>query len=307
MSARQLWPVLVLVTTVPPLLAVLLVLLSRSVIRWVVLGSSLTLGPCIAVVLTLLVSGVAPRVMGTTGEQWTALELRRLEKRGWRVLTGLTLKERQIDHLAVGSAGVLVVESKWSADHWHITPLGDRFARDRLQAAIEQTKQNKFHVEAVLVLWSAPARERPESAPQKIDGVTVLLGRDLAAWLDSLEGPTQAIDVAACWSKIEQMASTGDALDAARGLAPSLRFERWLLIRIGAPVLAAFAALCAFGAADSLRSTDAPFIESALAVIIGLVGLHWRSSRMAAIAWTTTAAGMLVIALLGLLVGSGGR
>ena len=70
--------------------------------------------------LVLALSGTVARGMGATAEMWTASELRRHRKHGWLIINGLALEGRDIDHVLVGPGGVVVVESKWSADGWDL-------------------------------------------------------------------------------------------------------------------------------------------------------------------------------------------
>jgi hypothetical protein len=96
--------------------------------------------------LVLALSGTVARGMGATAEMWTASELRRLRKHGWLIVNGLALEGRDIDHVLVGAGGVVVVESKWSADGWDLrTP--DR----ALAKAVDQVVANARS----LRLWTA--------------------------------------------------------------------------------------------------------------------------------------------------------
>jgi hypothetical protein len=66
---------------------------------------------CTAVVGSLAfwvvqVTGTASVMMGDLGEQWTASELRKLRRHGWRVVNHVRLREWDIDHVLVGPGGV---------------------------------------------------------------------------------------------------------------------------------------------------------------------------------------------------------
>ena len=56
-------------------------------------------------------SGSSTRDMGALAEQWTSNELRLLRDRGWRVINHVVLRHWDIDHVAVGPGGVLVVQT----------------------------------------------------------------------------------------------------------------------------------------------------------------------------------------------------
>jgi len=77
---------------------------------------------------------------------WTASELQRLRKHGWLIVNGLALEGRDIDHVLVGPGGVVVVESKWSADGWDLS-MPDR----ALAKAVDQVVDNVRS----LRLWTA--------------------------------------------------------------------------------------------------------------------------------------------------------
>ncbi len=49
---------------------------------------------------------------GAQGEQWTDEQLRKLEGRGWVILRDLKRSGYNVDHVAIGPAGVFVVDSK---------------------------------------------------------------------------------------------------------------------------------------------------------------------------------------------------
>lgn len=96
--------------------------------------------------LVLTLSGTVARGMGATAEMWTASKLRRLRKHGWLIVNGLALQGRDIDHVLVGPGGVIVVESKWSAEGWDLTTPSQALAR-----AVDQVVANARS----LRLWTA--------------------------------------------------------------------------------------------------------------------------------------------------------
>jgi Nuclease-related domain len=83
------------------------------------------------------VTGTASVMMGDLGEQWTASELRRLRRDGWRVVNHVRLSAWDIDHVLVGPGGVFAVETKWSATAWRFDPF-----EDRILAAVRQAREN---------------------------------------------------------------------------------------------------------------------------------------------------------------------
>jgi len=85
----------------------------------------------------LLRSGAASLAMGEAGETRTAEELRRLHRRGWRVINRVVLGWGDIDHVALGP-GRVVIETKWAADSWS----GDDSA-SRIDAAVRQPPSDR--------------------------------------------------------------------------------------------------------------------------------------------------------------------
>lgn len=319
-AARETWPVLLVLVVIPPAIAVPFVALAGGLLRWVVLGFFIAVGPWLASVALLLTSGVAPQAMGTVGEEWTTQELRRLEKWGWHVVTGVTLPGHQIDHVAVGPSGVLVVETKWSAESW-LGATSPQFMRRSLESALEHANQSRQQVvsklrgivgdrdvQSVLVLYTAPGQILDEHAPKVMKGTTVLVGTELRSWLDALtESHGGGTDVEGAWEKIKDLASRGDALDACKGLVvtsgPIATYFRVLV----APFFAAALAWYAFIVSVHLGGAVAALVETVTATIVGVAAtwfMRRRLTRFRAVplAWTTAAIGIFVVVGLDLLV-----
>jgi hypothetical protein len=53
--------------------------------------------------------------MGGYAEQFTEDELRKLRRAGWRVESNVPFENCDVDHVAIGPAGVVVLETKWTA------------------------------------------------------------------------------------------------------------------------------------------------------------------------------------------------
>jgi len=76
-------------------------------------------------------TGTASTMMGDLAEQWTASELRKLRRRGWRVLNHVMLKQRDIDHVLIGPGGVYAVETKWGPDPGRFQVQADESSKRR--------------------------------------------------------------------------------------------------------------------------------------------------------------------------------
>lgn len=142
----------------------------------------------------VLASGTAPRMMGDRGEQFTATELRRLRRHGWRVINHVALRPTwDIDHVAIGPGGVLVIETKWSGDAWTL----DADLDSRVDRAVERIAANATDIRLMfpehvaptaviplLVLWGGYKAD--DGGVRVLDGVTVLRGVELRNWLGTL-------------------------------------------------------------------------------------------------------------------------
>jgi len=119
---REFWPPLLLVFLLPSAVFVpVAVFFLRGSLRPAVIGAAAATGLWLAILTCVLFSGVAATLVSVVAEQWTSGDLRRLRRRGWRLINGLKFVDQSdIDHVAIGPAGLLVVETKWSADGWDI-------------------------------------------------------------------------------------------------------------------------------------------------------------------------------------------
>lgn len=144
----------------------------------------------------VLASGAAGVSMGQAAEEWTSSELRRLKARGWRTVDHLILRPPgDIDHVAVGPDGVLVVETKWTSMR---TDLSQH--TEWLDAATRQVRKSerelaghlgwRAHKDAritrLLVVWGPEVEQEGDEPLEGPNEVNVLAGRHLRAVLDDL-------------------------------------------------------------------------------------------------------------------------
>jgi hypothetical protein len=126
-------------------------------------------------------SGSATAELGAEAEGQTARELRLLTARGWRVMNHLVLRTADIDHVAIGPGGTIVVETKWRSDvhafgaklEWFNFSRLRRAARDielMLQARLRGSPTHR-----VVVLWGPVARDT-EVLGRAPDDVVVIPG-----------------------------------------------------------------------------------------------------------------------------------
>ena len=121
--------------------------------------------------------------------------------RNWRVVNRFLLSSSgDLDHVAVGPAGLLVIETKWSAYPWQ-----SRDGAERVQAAVGQVqrvtrqlrlwtevKKSSVHVSPVVVLWGGGGWDETNRV-QYVDGVAVVEGNVFRAWARALDPDPAAL------------------------------------------------------------------------------------------------------------------
>ncbi len=255
----------------------------------------------LAMMITLT-TGTAYRSMGATAETWTASELRPLRRHGWRIVNHLVLGRSDIDHVLLGSGGVLAVETKWSASPWVLEP-----PSPKVREAIVQVQRNAknlkywYHlksagltdVESVVFLWGYDdtSHNRP-SRPVVIDGTTLIASRQAAeAWRADLitarvtTTPEQADNY---WRAVDAQIRSRDARDAVHEPPrPSLFAIYW---QATGALVAAVAGAYTF--AEMLRLKPAPLAAAAIAAMtgLGLLARHVSQIRIIALGWLTALA-----------------
>lgn len=179
-------------------------------------------------------TGTAPTMMGDLAEQWTASELRKLRRRGWRVVNHVLLQTWDIDHVLIGPGGVFAIETKWSASPWQLHP-----PEPRIERAIEQARHNAKNLEhwhdfrrtgappvtPVVMLWgTGTAAIDIRDAVTNHRDTTVLVGVKGARWFTQMR--TRPLDqprVDALWHVLNtQVARRDPGEDAAAPVPPSL-------------------------------------------------------------------------------------
>jgi hypothetical protein len=130
---------------------------------------------------------LATVVVGRTAERTTADVLRPLRRQGWKVIA---------DQVAIGPGGVVVFESKFRRTltkddlAWAATHVQRRQA-DVAGALLPVL--DGAPVVPVLVTWGAD----PDELPSYVDGVALVQGEELAAWLEVFAterlSPTQVV------------------------------------------------------------------------------------------------------------------
>jgi hypothetical protein len=188
-------------------------LLPGGFVRGLFVGAVLAGTAGLIVNWVMQVTGTAPTMMGDTAEQWTASELRKLRKHGWRLVNGLRLTQEDNDHLLVGPGGVYVLETKWSNRTWRLSP-PDHYVQHACQQAISNAhrvhswlgRRRFTSVHPVVMLWGPGVSELQDNvALQQWGEVTILAGhKAMQRWRERLPSSGLAAEeVEFVWQKLD--------------------------------------------------------------------------------------------------------
>ena len=247
-------------------------------------------------------SGSSTRDMGALAEQWTSNDLKLLRRRGWRVINHVVLRRWDIDHVAIGPGGLLVVQTKWSSDEAAMRDLTSVTADLRADAEdvrlMLKARLGSAPTTAVIVVWGPAARRDSAFPSEAVAGVHVVAGRHLAGLLKTFDGlGVDAEAVERAWETLSKHVERRDARDVSlSGPAP-----RSLQSRLGDALLVSFVA--ASGLEASVLGLRWLHLPTCLAVVaaeaaIGLVAARVARLRILALAWLSAMAAfwLLVVA-----------
>ena len=273
-------------------------LMPSAFMKGLVVGAAMAATPMAVWVLAMQITGSAPIMMGDQAEQWTAQELRRLSRRGWRLVNHFVLGADDIDHVLIGPDGAFVFETKWSGSPWQS---GFGVARQRNACAQAHANARRLQlwqpfrsrgvpVRAVVVLWGRGVSQWPEQDRVKtIEQVTVVVGPALAAWLEVQEREGCSLtgsQVDEVWKALEDQVTRRDSLDAIRHPMPTSLID-WLA-RSGVAVASAAGAVLVVGRLLSSTNSTATAIAMAAALTLPAI-VAIRVKRLPALIWAARA------------------
>jgi hypothetical protein len=312
--SRRSWWLLIIIPVVFFVASVPLMLKFEGVARGTVLGASVASGLWFDAWIAVVWTGAASKFMGVNGELWTADELRKLDDKGWRLINGLHLNDPyDIDHVAVGPGGVLVVESKWSASAWPLNGPGPKFMEGQLSKAAFQAQKNAkevgdfigdtvpdIPVTAIAVFWSGT---RSEGVGWRTwgDGRTVLThGPDFRRWLKD-ELPTVGASAEAVESAYALLATKADDQDRARAdsgeaaATPTLRSvtTEWVI----KPMAGMFLAAYSLSIDRFVHSWIVDLVVAFVVVIAGIYAYRFKTIRRIAVGWIAVSIPILILEL----------
>lgn len=304
------------VTFVMPLVVSLPVLpFIRESGRWFIVGVAGISGPWLAVVMTILWSGVADTLMGLDAETSTSNIFKTLRRQGWVVANGLmTEKNGDIDHVVVGPAGILIVESKWSQHRWPMNGYYNKRVSRTLEEAVTQVLRNRADfelqfakvlgdvvIQPVCVLWSSEDSSKDAESLQWGD-VSLVRGPALESWLKELsEVKLTQHEIDRLIREIEAHSNQRHLEDLANSKShrPTLStfFMRSVLTPIFATIAGLLSALYGLLAIGHIHPSWL-FDGSLLFMAIGVGALRVPHFRRFALGWIGTSAAFVVIDLI---------
>jgi hypothetical protein len=150
---------------------------------------------------------------GTYGEEATydLFRTRRMRRAGWRIVNNIPFEHCDVDHVAIGPAGVLAIESKWANSPWQVRDdTIETGGRDPLEQAWKGARKIRCllrgaHIDTavipVLVQWGPGGLSGLEWSHRSFDGgVLALRGARSREWIDALPlltGAASAVSIAA--------------------------------------------------------------------------------------------------------------
>lgn len=166
-------------------------------------------------------SGSAYRSFGADAERWTAEELWKCRSSGWKSVSHIDRDGWDIDHVAVGPSGVLVVQTKWTSERVVIGPelrsiattIKDVRADARSIGLLLLGRDWEKSTRSVVVYWGPWVAALDEPGNLQIDGTTVLAGTELKSWLDR-HAPDSEVShekQVIAWSKLTDYVSRHEA------------------------------------------------------------------------------------------------
>lgn len=120
-------------------------------------------------------------IQGAEGEEQVGQVLERLRDFGWHVLHDVDMGRGNVDHILVGPAGVLTVETKSHAGRVYAPGIDEKMLRQAYAQAMAVSERCEVEAAPLLVFSQAYLYPRPVSRQR---GVVVLPARMLAAHLE---------------------------------------------------------------------------------------------------------------------------
>ncbi|MEM8620284.1 MAG: nuclease-related domain-containing protein [Actinomycetota bacterium] len=130
------------------------------------------------------------------GEWSTSSEVRKLSRKGWKIIDNMPMDGFDIDHIAIGPGGVIALETKWTSDgltdeQGHLNFYGHRAVNQiernvpRIDALLKQNGSEARVAHACVVSWGMC--QIPERLTSRRRQITVIDGPQLREFLADRE------------------------------------------------------------------------------------------------------------------------
>lgn len=306
---KRTWRPLLALVVLGLVLTPLVALIAPAALDGLIVGAWIASVLWFVGIVVVLFTGSGAQLMGGVAERWTADELRRLRSSGWQSHHSVRLLQRgDIDHLAVGPAGVVVLETKWRSGDWDPTD-PDSWATQKGERQLVEGMRRvnlwlKRHAgsamtHAILVAWGTDSFDIT-TLPS---GIVIVPGADLREYLSGLAaGELDEDRRAAVHAEIERQIARRQTADDERGerITPALSDS---LMHLAGKALAALAGAFAAGWAVVAIATWPALALLFAAAMAGLwVARGWALVRSFAVGFTAglvVTVGWVTLVLLG--------
>lgn len=187
---------------------VFVAMLSISAVVGLLLPHYSVPAPVVALIVLAVGLGAAfPMLDGTyhlraanDAEGWTAAELRKLRRRGWKAVNSIPFESRDVDHVLVGQGKVYAIDTKYSDSDIELSKgraqvrgWADKARTSARSARLLLRFQHglsSVEVLPVVAVWGPEVK----GAPCEVDGVIVLTARDLVSWFSREVEPRECAE-----------------------------------------------------------------------------------------------------------------
>lgn len=263
------------------------------------------------VLFAVQVAGTTSYMLGSQGEEWTSDALRKLLRRGWRVIEHVPLQKGDIDHALIGPGGAYAIETKATYGEWNLDDPDEwllraasqaRHRAERLRALLRSRDCDvRTDVRPLLVLWGPLVGTAP-----RIDGIDVVHGTNLRSWREQLgTGTLSSEDVERAAAGLEGYVAMRDSYIRTKEGALPLVIELGpfgIFGQVSTGLLGALVALLTFGLAARVTPSSAFVPLLAATAVMGVGAMRVQRLRLLALGWLTFAVALALVVAVAVVV-----